>query len=103
MRELDRAREALGKLGLTISARNRHGEYRVAPAAGSPAEKETQAYYTEDLKDAVDTAFAMATKLNFQRFTFSWAEVEALRTLLAGLSGDLEVIASLKRKLGVGG
>lgn len=46
--------------GLGFSLTKRDGEYRLAPYAGSPAEREAKAYYTNDLDDAIGTALALA-------------------------------------------
>lgn len=39
----------------TINRKTSTKEWRVAPKAGTPAEREAQAYYTEDLQDAILT------------------------------------------------
>ncbi len=46
--------------GLGYSLRRFDGEYRVAPYAGTTAEREARAYYTPDLDDALHTALAMS-------------------------------------------
>lgn len=57
---LKEAIKALSALGLSL--RKRDGEYRVAPMGVSPEEAERKAYYTDDLKDAVDTGRAMKSR-----------------------------------------
>lgn len=44
---------------LGCSIRKRDGEYRVAYLHGTLEEREARAYYTNDLRDACDTANAM--------------------------------------------
>lgn len=48
------AKSTLRALGYTMTVTD--GEFRIAPVAGTPAQKEAQAYYTNDLGDAVSTA-----------------------------------------------
>lgn len=54
MASLATAKATLKVLGFTITGRS--GEYRMAPDAGTPAEKEARAYYTDSLDDAIATA-----------------------------------------------
>lgn len=42
--------------GYGFSLNIRNGEYRLAPIEGTPEEREAQAYYTENLDDAISTA-----------------------------------------------
>lgn len=52
------ARALVGALGFTLT--KRENEYRLAPVNGSPARRELEAHYTNDLDDAVGTARAVA-------------------------------------------
>lgn len=58
MMTMKQAKEALKKIRVTI--RKRDGEYRVNLAEGN----EDTAYYTDDLKDAVDTGIMMRHHAN---------------------------------------
>lgn len=46
--------------GLGFSLTRKEGEYRLAPYAGTHADREAKAYYTPDMADALDTALALA-------------------------------------------
>ena len=48
------ARALVGALGFTLT--KRENEYRLAPVAGTQAQRELEAHYTNDLDDAVGTA-----------------------------------------------
>lgn len=57
---LTMAKALVKPLGFTLTAFE--GEYRLAPIAGTPAQKEARAHYTEDLDDAIGTAKAEARR-----------------------------------------
>jgi hypothetical protein len=48
------AKKAVRALGFSLTKTD--GEYRLAPTEGTPARKEAQAHYTNDIEDALGTA-----------------------------------------------
>lgn len=55
---LQDAKRIVRDLGFSLTRKD--GEYRLAPYAGTPAEREAKAYYTPDMDDALGTAWALA-------------------------------------------
>lgn len=67
-------------LGFSLSYRN--GEYRLAPRGTTPSIAEAQAYYTDDLGDAIDTARFIG-RMAVCRNTLHEAMVEDFRISLS--------------------
>jgi hypothetical protein len=57
------AKALVAPLGFTLT--KREAEYRLAPIAGTPAEREAQAYYSSDLEDVIRTAQCAVAHAHF--------------------------------------
>jgi hypothetical protein len=91
---LTTAKSIVAKLGFTLTKRER--EYRLAPKAGTPAEREAQSYYGDDLDDMIATARASAAALRRPAPVLPTININGTARVEL-IAGYLEAMLSLQR------